>query len=124
MQQVEFALSVIPTGCLPTGCLSAMIAKLPCHVVLFTAFLRVLATPEVVQMIFTSWSSHKLFFKRAPPAENNAKYQKSSKRVVAIYEFFMPNIFFIWAKVSIGILGSFKRNLQGIHPHFGDSEIS
>jgi hypothetical protein len=38
---------------------------------------------------------------RARPGENHAKYQKSSKRVVAIYEFFMLNIFFIWAKVKI-----------------------
>jgi hypothetical protein len=56
MQQVEFALGVIPTECL-----SAMVAKLPRHAAVFTAFLRVLATPVVGQMIFTSWSSLKLF---------------------------------------------------------------
>jgi hypothetical protein len=40
---------------------SAMIAKLLCHAAVFTASLHVLATPEVDQMIFTSWSSHKVF---------------------------------------------------------------
>jgi hypothetical protein len=56
MQQVEFALNVIPAGCL-----SAMITKLQCHDAVFTVFLRMFATPEVGQMIFKSWSSHKLF---------------------------------------------------------------
>jgi Na+(H+)/acetate symporter ActP len=56
MQHIEFALSIIPTGCL-----LAMIAKFPCHAAVFTAFLRVLATPEVGQMVSTSWSSHKFF---------------------------------------------------------------
>jgi hypothetical protein len=46
MQQFEFALSVIPTGCL-----SAVIAKLLCHAAVFTTFLRVLATPEVDHMM-------------------------------------------------------------------------
>jgi hypothetical protein len=40
MQQVEFVLSVIPTGCL-----CAVIAKLACYAAVFTTFLRVLATP-------------------------------------------------------------------------------
>jgi hypothetical protein len=40
---------------------------------------------------------------RASPGENHAKYQQSSKRVVAIYEFFMLNIFLIWAKVRISL---------------------
>jgi hypothetical protein len=38
MQQVEFALS-------------AMIAKLSCHSAMFTAFLRMLATPEVHELV-------------------------------------------------------------------------
>jgi hypothetical protein len=52
MQQFEFALSVIPKGCL-----SAVIAKSLCHAAVFTTFLRVLATPEVD----TGWPSHQLF---------------------------------------------------------------
>jgi hypothetical protein len=46
-------------------------------------------------------TKHGALILRARPGENHAKYQKSSKRVVAIYEFFMLNIFFIWAKVKI-----------------------
>jgi hypothetical protein len=46
MQQFEFALSIIPTGYLST-----MIAKLPCHAAVFTTFLHVLATPEVDHMM-------------------------------------------------------------------------
>jgi hypothetical protein len=46
MQQVQFALSVIPTGCL-----FAMIAKLLCYAAMFTTFLRVLTTPEVDHMM-------------------------------------------------------------------------
>jgi hypothetical protein len=46
MQKFEFALSVIPTGYL-----SAMIARLACHAAVFTTFLRMLATPEVDHMM-------------------------------------------------------------------------
>jgi hypothetical protein len=42
MQQVEFALSVIPTGCL-----SALVTKLPCN----ADVLRVLATLQVDHMM-------------------------------------------------------------------------
>jgi hypothetical protein len=50
MQQFEFALSVIPTGCF-----SAVIVKLPCHAAVFKTFLRKLTIPEVdrwAQIIF------------------------------------------------------------------------
>jgi hypothetical protein len=58
MQQFEFALSVIPTGCL-----SAVIAKLPCHATVFTTFnsTRDRNSRGGSHDVNTGWPSHKLF---------------------------------------------------------------
>jgi hypothetical protein len=57
--------------------------------------------PVLTRSDFEKHVNFNFFILRARPAEIMQNTKKSSKSVDAIYEFFMLDIFFIWAQVRI-----------------------